>query len=148
MLLAIDPGVSTGWAMYFFTTGKLWACGASDPRSVKLMPSKVVIERPQVYNKRNVDPNDLVTLAIQVGRYEEHFAGRGVKDIQEVLPRDWKGTLGKDVVHRQCTKIYSKEEQATIDAALKGLNQKAQTDLLDACALGLWALNRYPNRGV
>ena len=98
MYLAIDPGIDTGTAT-FAKDGSLLACSVGSPPRCSGL---VVIEKPQVYPSRfsKGNPNDLITLAIQVGRYVERFEAQGAK-VSLTLPHEWKGTIPKDIHHRR-----------------------------------------------
>lgn len=150
MLLAIDPGVDTGWAR--LDKGKLVEAGLGCPRLQRFHPvSKVVIERPQIYQGRSsrANPNDLITLAIMVGRYTEVFADRGV---EEILPHTWKGTVDPDILCRRVWASLSPSEQVLLGQVLAPLARKPfdaanltagkRHNVLDAVGLAKWSLNR------
>ncbi len=65
---SIDPGC-TGVAVWFGQS--LMSCGVVDDPEAVVVHGNLVIEKPQIYraSKSKADPNDLITLAIQVGRY-------------------------------------------------------------------------------
>lgn len=147
-VMAIDPGLDTGWAV-FDDAGALVRCGLGDPP-----PScgvSVIIERPQVYSRRASpgDPNNLITLAIQVGRYTERVSTQGSK-YEHVLPHDWKGSLDSDICCRRVANSLTAAEKNTLFAVLSPLARKPMTDdfltsgkrhnVIDAVGLGLWAL--------
>lgn len=138
--LAIDPGISTGWCV-LDETGTIVSCHSGNPPLVMLGKiDEVVIERPQVYVRRNSksDPNDLITLAIQVGRYTERFETRGAR-VFHVLPSLWKGQTTKDVCHAQWWPGFDAREQAMIKQRGQALSEKARGDMLDAICLAKWA---------
>jgi hypothetical protein len=98
---------------------------------------EVLIECPQVYQQRYLkgDPNDLIQVAITVGRLREAF-GAG----EFVLPHIWKGNASKPIMHGRILRALSREENAAfvrgqIAAAHRG-------DVLDAIGIGLWRLGR------
>ncbi len=144
MYLAIDPGVSTGWA-YFDADHKLVRCGAGDdvpPIEGHLSPVHVlVIERPQIYTARQMkgDPNDIVTLALQAGGYMYRFKAQGAK-VVTVLPGEWKGQVPKDIHHPRIFKKLSLEEAAVCGLGGKGLGKKALADMMDAIGIGQYAV--------
>src|SRR5678809_187857 len=136
MLLAIDPGVSTGWAL--FKGRDLFMCAQGDPPFIFAVTS-LIIERPQVYPKTSTkQANDLITLAIQVGGYLARFQG---VDSMVVLPHQWKGSIPKDIHHPRIWAKLDAAEQAIVDHAWKGRSKKGVTDIMDAVGLGLYALN-------
>lgn len=145
MRLAIDPGISSGWAV-FTLTGALVACAAGDPRLIPTRMSirSVMIECPQVYPRSKVDPNNLITLAVRVGRYAQHYEALGAT-VSLTLPHEWKGNVDKVV---NCNRVLSgltPAERIIYDPAAKGLTDKVRMDLLDALGLGKWTtkLNRW-----
>lgn len=149
-VLAIDPGTDTGWAR--LDEGKLVEAGLGCPRLQRFHPlSRVVIERPQIYRGRSsrADPNDLITLAIQVGMYTEVFADRGV---EHILPHTWKGTIDPDILCRRVWKSLDAEEQAFLGQVLAPLARKPfneanltegkRHNVIDAVGLAKWSLSR------
>lgn len=152
MRLAIDPGLDTGWAL-FSDERALLSCGLGDPPAIEPGTS-VIIERPQVYEARRSpgDPNDLITLAIQVGRYTERMHAQGASTVSHVLPRAWKGTLDPDVICRRAANCLSSQELELLHAALRPLARRPLDDVslssgkrhnvLDAVGLGRWSFLR------
>jgi hypothetical protein len=136
--IAIDPGASTGWAI--FDSGALVACGACAPPGMAWGGiDRVVAEMPQRYPHDTVNPNDLITLAYRLGRVVGPLEREGAV-IHTVLPREWKGQMPKDLCHRRSRAKLTPAELAIVDAVLPTLGAKAKTDMLDAVALGQWAL--------
>lgn len=147
--LAIDPGLDTGWAVWL-AKGRLLRCGVGDPLdgqaalnrategAVKV--ASVVIECPQVYNPRmsKGDPNNLIKLARQVGRYEERFESRGAR-VGTILPHDWKGTMPKEICHARAYADLSLDERQIVDACGRNVAPSKRHNMLDAVALGQWA---------
>jgi len=154
-VLAIDPGRDTGWA-FLDDSGALLFCGLGTPPDSVGHP--VIIERPQVYRGRSSkgDPNDLITLAIQVGQYKERCE-RAQSKVELVLPRDWKGTVDPDVLcHRVVTSLSPSERDCLI-RIITPLARKPMTDehltagkrhnVIDAVGLAKWSRGaRLPGR--
>ena len=148
--LAIDPGKDTGWA-YFRSADGLISCGCGDPRQIfgpggaaaGVPVSSVLIEKPQVYSARHSkgDPNDLITLAIQVGRYAEHFESRGAR-VALILPHDWKGTLPKDIQHARMFAEIGDAGRSVVDACGRHVAPSKRHNMLDAVCLGRVAFRR------
>ncbi len=131
MILAIDPGLDTGWAL-FYESGVLLDCNLGQPPSRS--PSSVVIERPQVYPNTGVkQANDLITLAIQAGRYAEEYRQRGCH-IHMALPHAWKGTVPK-IIHNKRVLAKLSGNEAT---KLPKLPQYVLHNVVDAVGLGKW----------
>lgn len=147
--LAIDPGLDTGWAL-FRSAQELVACGLGDASKLGAKDRGVrtaIIERPKVYRAlmSKGDPNDLITLAIQVGRYSQHLEERGVK-VAHVLPQDWKGQQPKEVTQAQAERSLSLQERGVVADCMKFIAKSKQHNVWDAIALGraafamrLWA---------
>lgn len=150
MILAIDPGLATGWAL-LDADGKLLDAGLGDPISRRGV--RVIIEKPQIYRGRasKGDPNDLITLAIQVGRYTERFLAHGC-EVEHVLPHDWKGSIVPDVCLRRIYASLSQLERNTADPVLAPLARKPLSEetleegkrhnVLDAIGIGKWSVKR------
>ncbi len=138
--LAIDPGGSTGWAVY--DNGALLDCGACAYDAVPWCQGvdHIAAELPQAYPHETVNPNDLVTLAYRLGVVVGPYVRQGVK-VHLVLPREWKGGNIPKSVHQP--RIVAKLTEPSLGVylrALKPLGTKARTDLTDAVGIGQWAL--------
>jgi hypothetical protein len=136
ILLAIDPGKDTGWAT--FIGGALVSCGLGFPNH---NIDRAVIEKPQVYRRAlsKGDPNDLITLAVQVGRYAERLEHGGAR-VDLVTPAEWKGQVPKDVHHQRIRKELTGRESDAVDLA--GAPSRKLHNVLDAVGLGLWLLKK------
>jgi hypothetical protein len=156
MLLAIDPGVDTGWAL-FSSAGQLIACGLGDPRMSDRHRvadlRTVIIEQPFVYPRgQTKSPNDVVTLALNAGEWAGLY--RQWADVRYVLPFQWKGSVPKKISHARILAKLSEAERAVVDAAIsrgrscatKALGRpiapSQQHNVLDAIGLGLFAVSR------
>ncbi len=142
MLLAIDPGRDTGFAWFTGPTLELAQCGVGDPRAENLTASKVILERPQYYpGNGKGDPNDLITLAIQVGEYLEFYSRRGAA-VYMVLPRVWKGQVPKQIHHARLFSALSPREQNIVSICGAAVPASKRHNMMDAVGLGLWKLDR------
>lgn len=142
--LAIDPGASTGWAVY--EDGRLVACGACDPQDVWLYArpagpevEHVFFEKPQKYPHDDIPPANLITLAVSAGIAIGPFVTYGAK-VAFALPKEWKGQTPKNISHARSWAALTPGEQAVVSMRGKGLSAKALLDMLDAVALGQYAL--------
>lgn len=147
-ILAIDPGRDTGWAI--IEGGELKACGLGTPPAPD--GRHVVIERPQVYRGRSSpgDPNDLITLAIQVGRYTERATTEGAATVEHVLPHNWKGSMDADICCHRVANALDEKERALLYSVLAPLARKPMTvefltsgkrhNVIDAVGLGIWSV--------
>jgi hypothetical protein len=144
MLLAIDPGTVTGWAL--FSSNKLLACGLNDPSACRWhVPSafsKVVIERPKIYpGGRTKNPNDVLSVAVNAGEWGGRYKQQGC-EVQYVEPSGWKGQTPKEIQHRRDWARLSAEEQAVVSAAGKTMPASKRHNMLDAVGIGLWAVRK------
>lgn len=132
-MISVDPGVNgCGWARWD-AFGRLAACGYS-----RHLPydSPVVVEVPQIYPgvRSKGNPNDLIRVAFAAGR------AVGLSECQVVKPREWKGTIKKEVMLKRILKsLDDKELQIIKDLKLP---KSVEHNVVDACGLGLWYLKR------
>jgi hypothetical protein len=139
-VLGIDPGLNAcgiAWCR-----GEVWNTLTVRPRATELhhilreivaqVPAGpwdlVVQERPQIYTNRKAkgDPNDMIPLAMLVGAIV-----LAVQPAPVLLPwpRQWKGTVPKDIHH------------ARLRTRLPGI-KACSKDAMDAVGLVLWAMDR------
>jgi len=156
ILLSIDPGSRTGWAV--FEDGRLSGCGMWTleskrieeecrelfEKSRRFSPDRVVAELPRIYPMRRSkgDPNDLIPLACLAAAAA--LAGKTPGEL--VSPHAWKGTIPKPsrgrwreyIVHKRILEtLYEEERQVYVAQAPRG-----GLDMIDAVGLGLWNLRR------
>lgn len=138
MLLTIDPGLDLGWAVW---NDELRACGLGPPDLDRLSVSRAWIEKPVVYPRSPVPPNDIVKLALVAGYWRGVLTVDGV-DVNYVEPNDWKGSVPKPIHEARIWARLSPAEQAVADQGCKGVAPKKRHNVLDAIGLGLWVLKR------
>jgi len=143
VLLAIDPGNVTGFALF---EGKdLVTCGVltKDQAKSRVFDNvdTLVIERPKIYPgaRQEVPPDDLITLAILVGEIKALYRLSGV-ETEEVLPYAWKGQLPKDISHKRIKKCLNMKENSLVESVRVSKSNKH--NMLDAVGIGLWRLGR------
>lgn len=133
-MISVDPGVNASGVAYW-KNGELKAVYYMRPSTIW---DSLIIELPQVYmgSKSKGNPNDLIRLAFEAGR----ISGLSVHDIETVLPRQWKGTIKKEVMLKR---VVSRLTDAEL-LLLKGLNlpRSAEHNAVDAIGIGLWKLGR------
>jgi hypothetical protein len=139
VILAIDPGILTGWAV-FDSVGTLQACGLGEDFPT-LSNRVAIIERPQVYraSKSKADPNDLITLAIRVGRYVERLEKAGVRT-SLVLPTTWKGQVPKRIHHERIASSMPTAQTEIVRRVEKRIGKVKCENVWDAVGLGRWAV--------
>jgi hypothetical protein len=141
MFLSLDPGLSTGFA-WWSPKLQLVACGVrvdGPGPAVEYDISHLIIECPRIYTARLMkgDPNNIVTLAVQVGRYIERYGSRG---FTSVFPGEWKQQQSKGAHHPKIFKALSPVAQEIVRKAGKGMGEKALGDMFDAIGLGQYAI--------
>lgn len=105
------------------------------------IPDVLVVEWPQVYRagrgKRGADPNDLLLLSGVCSA----LAARGPWGVVgSVLPREWKGTLPKEVACERVLARLSQEERVIVDALR--LPKSRVHHVLDAVGIGFHSIGR------
>lgn len=144
--VTIDPGLNPGWSIW--AAYELVACGLGDPRShrrhvvTSANPDADTIgdawiEAQKIYPRSKVDPNDIVTLARDAGRWAGRYDACGV-DVQFVEPVVWKGQVPKETHHARIWAALTADEQEVVSLSLKGVAPKKRHNVLDAIGIGLW----------
>ena len=137
-LLAIDPGYSAGWAVS--EDGLIVDCGALPFDAFTCPPDcdAGIIEFPQIYPDGKARPNDIVRLAYTAGELAGTCRAAGLL-LRTVKPREWKGTIDKEICHDRVRKTLTRGEEVAILKRVGALtSQKATLDLWDAVALNKW----------
>ena len=163
MILAFDPGARYfAWAAIDNEAegARMTACGlcrAVDPGWWALWPPwppspsfdrmTVAIEVPQIYQRRrtkkDVDPNDLIDVAVTVGRVAEWATTHGAAEIRLVRPRIWKGTVPGDVMVARIEAALDPGERELVGRIAP---KSMRHNVLDAAGLGFWVAGRPLNR--
>jgi hypothetical protein len=141
-LLALDPGLHTGWALFQIWPNRLpFLDGAGVLRPEDGLgyatPDHVIIENPRIYPNGKADPEDILKLARLVGRYEERFRRSKVYLIR---PRDWKGSIDGDIMCKRIEEAMTPDE-VTVAAAYRG---GYRHNMIDAIGMGKWAFRLCP----
>lgn len=138
----IDPGKHSA-AMVLSTGGTLLEAYYGPPELCTWSPApRIVAEKPTVYRKSPVPPEDLVDVAIGLG-----YTLRGLTDpalgveIELVLPRVWKGTTRKSVKTARLKALAIKNGHYDILLA-SGATGSKMHNVLDAYGLWQWDLKR------
>ena len=157
-LLAVDPGLRVCGIAYYADDAlsvcvlvrnpereargpMAWMALAEQVRKVLpnwCKPDAVVLEVPQVYviGKGKGDPADLIELAGVDGAIAaqypaaKHFGFR---------PREWKGSVPKDVHHARVLKTLSETDKRLVGESAPA---SLRHNVLDAVALGAWFLRK------
>jgi len=149
-LLTIDPGTCAGVAEWSISLKRAYIINAGSAKNYGEITKKirenyleidvdvVVIELPQIYKVRKVDPNDLARLAALGGELAE---ASGAKHVEYVLPAEWKGQTPKAIAQARAHAALTAYE-------LKGVAAIPQKTLAhnmwDAIGIGLARLGRLP----
>lgn len=148
-IIAIDPGNDTGWAMLI--NGMVVWCGVTKPErlSSHFIPrgGKMIIECPQIYpHERDVDPNDLIKLAIKVGRATEMYENYMGLTVYQTFPRQWKKQVPKDVHKKRIEDSLTEKERAVVIDCLNGVSPSIRHNGWDAVGLGVWFAKKEKER--
>lgn len=124
MHLAIDPGVTAGWAL-FTSAGELSACGLGDPPSEydanNVLRHGVLIEHPwHRPGSAASQPNDEIALGVNAGEHGGRFRAAGVP-VMYVKPHEWKGSVPKSIHHDRVWSKLTTTERAIADAGVPGM---------------------------
>ncbi len=139
MLLAIDPGTDSGWAI-FGDTGRLQACGLGMV-SEDVEPCKVYIECPKLRPRGEKNPNAVLAVARNAGEWGGRCLSLGC-EVVYITPNDWKGSTPKNISHARVWAALSEPEKSVVDKALRGMAPGKRHNVLDAIGIGLWGVKR------
>lgn len=136
MILAIDPGADTGWAIL---QGNRIHIGEGLPPQFEKI---VVIEKPEFYPGSKVAPNRLSQLSIKVGELTSLALTWGAQ-VHHCYPKNWKGQMSKETSNnRTLRSLQQREDWKEIEASLKKTPASRRHNLLDAAGLLLWAIGK------
>lgn len=109
-----------------------------------LVVQTFVSEYPQVYRAGTSkgDPDDLLQLASVVATFASNIVA---KDYLAVRPREWKGTVPKDVHHARVLKALDDHEKLIVEASAP---PSLRHNVFDAVGIGLWWLKKQGIRGA
>jgi DNA polymerase I-like protein with 3'-5' exonuclease and polymerase domains len=142
-LIAIDPGKETGFAEFegdvlsFATVCSEEQCLVFIENAAPIRQGKpagdCVIEVPQIYpgQKQKGDQNDLVKVALMVGRYMHCATACGFR-VTLFKPRDWKGQLPKDVCWQRVRETLTAYELSKMEK----ISKSRAHNMHDAIGLG------------
>lgn len=132
--LCIDPGSHPGWAV-LDGDHKITGCGINTPPKYKF--DVVLAERPTVYPHSDVNPANIITLAITLGKMIRPYEDLGSKVVL-VEPRTWKGQIPKKVHHPIIRKSLAAGELLVVDNCLKDIAKSWCEDAMDAVGLAVY----------
>jgi hypothetical protein len=147
-LFTADPGKHhVGWAI--FDGNRLATCGLDQWKAGEYAELKVerilenirataLIELPVASRGRTVDANDLIDVAITVGRVVQALGPHTTVEL--IPPRDWKGTVDPDVMIERIKNRLAPDEGINLQNVQ--LKSSLRHNVIDAIGLGLWRLNR------
>ncbi len=140
-LLAVDPGASSGWALFAERT--LVRAGVARPVARFEGVRDIAIEIPQYYpdQKKDVPIQDLISLALIAGRW---LGAHPDAAVRAYFPKDWKAQTPKAIGNQRTLGELSEAECAVIEYPR---DAKGRTDVLDAIGIGLVHLGRL-RRGL
>ena len=140
MLLAVDPGANTGWAV-FDTSRQLVGCGLGVPGPASWAGGsirRVVIERPHTGRTR-APAKDIITLAIRAGEAGGRLYFLTGVTPEYIEPQVWKGQIPK----ARCNEIVKSRLSSNEAALLEDMRPRSAVhNVLDAIGIGLYKLDR------
>lgn len=159
MLLSIDPGNDTGWAV-FDSARRLQSCGLSSEGRTTDPPEqafdRILVEVPKYRGRVEKNPQSLLVLSRTAGRWAGRFDRFG--PVEYLIPNDWKSTTPKDVSHRRIFMRLAPEEIRALVVGCKGISPKSsvideavrvglskadkRANVLDAIGIGLFGVHR------
>jgi hypothetical protein len=155
MLLAIDPGADTGWAV-FDAVRRLTLCGLYDgekhrqiPGSADLAsisPHRLLIECPKLRPFGEKNPNAILAVARNAGEWAGRFAF--FAPAEYLTPNEWKGSTPKEIDHARTWAKLDALEQGIVDRFFTsapgraGLAPSKRHNVLDAIGIGLFGVGR------
>lgn len=151
LITAFDSGTYTGWAQAL--NGRIICCGlvrVFPDRPMKELPASgsglVIVEKP-VHRRegKTVDPNDLITLGIKVGRLVETYLVLG-NQVRTIKPTDWKGSVPKAIQNTRDAAALDGPESVIVGRAMKTIPDSYQNNTWDAIGIALWAARREKER--
>lgn len=134
MYLSVDPGEHAGFCVLDDDLSIL-GCGINAPPREKY--KVVLVERPTIYPHSGINPANIITLAITLGKIVGPLEELGAR-IKEVEPRTWKGQIKKPPHHRAIRKALPAAELAIVNEDLRGIRAKLQEDAMDAVGLAIY----------
>lgn len=155
ILLSIDPGSWTGWAL--FIDEELFACGRVTSEHVRTLPfledgldltdMDVIVEVPIMYDtSREKNPNSVFRNGVLSGQIKGMYAAMGAT-VEEVSPaRKWKGSIPKPakgevyIIEHRLMKRLSEQEKALVLATIGKRQKQLDHNVVDAVAMGKWKM--------
>lgn len=139
MLLAVDSGGNTGWALFDPSSKVLVACGLNKfPDRWEVPITRVVIERPHT-GQTQARKRDIITLAIRAGEVGGVMRLLTGVEPEYIEPQKWKGQLPK----KRCNDIVEARLSEPEKRLLNNIKPKgAKHNVLDAIGIGLFASGR------
>lgn len=110
-----------------------------------------LIEVPKVYDAQHQkgDQKDIRDLALVVGSMGGALRALTTKSVNFVEPREWKGTVKKQVMLARILDKLSGDERQLLPQSLTSALRTGKgpgADLLDAVGIGLWKVGRLMTR--
>ena len=134
IVLSVDPGAHAGQA--FWRDGLLRA--VSDDLDADRC-DVIVCEMPFIYPQRKTraDPNDMIVLAVRVGRLLERYSEA---DAVTPWPVQWNGGAKKAWTEIRVWEALDPRERDVLRMATSLVAKGYQNNLIDAVGIGLWYL--------
>ena len=134
-MISADPGVH-GSGIAVWSNNTLVDVDYSKPTGY--YSDDLVIECPQIYPgiRSKGNPNNLIAVAFEAGRISGLVRGT----VRVVKPKEWKGSIKKEVMLKRILGRLTEPELALIKAI--NLPKSTEHNVVDAIGIGLFALGR------
>jgi hypothetical protein len=143
IILAIDPGKLTGWAI--LAGGLLHSCGLASVVSfdapltafpdVYPADHDLIIEAPEQYASGPLKGIDITQLAFKIGRIREHYKRATAAT---VLPKDWKGQVPKEIHNARVMASLNPGERHLATGYMRDVAEAQKNNVIDAIGIGVW----------
>jgi hypothetical protein len=141
IIQSIDPGKPKrkhlGRAL--FENRQLTRCGIWDLFTPAWACTACRIEKPIIYPRSPVPPNDILELAIDAGRAAQAV---GWECVRWVLPRTWKGTQDAEIFLPRVIATLTDTERRVYFGTADRLAVSYHEHVICAIGIGLWHLGR------
>jgi hypothetical protein len=119
-LLAIDPGLKTGLAVYLndklrMAIGMKLDDVLAGGFQVPTVVHNLVIEQPQIWMHSPAGNSQIMKLALHAGILLQYFRSAGIEHVHYMFPVQWKVNVPNPIVFQQIKNLLTTSEQEVFD---------------------------------